>query len=266
MKSTNEQDVIRFCIEKLQPLFGTAVTLLGSRSVGGGCINNVLKISTSAGDFFLKWNVTSPSGLFLKEAEGLEEMRRSGSSLVIPKVIFSKEKDDLPGLILMEYLLPAGHTLGYEEQLGRGIALLHRKTAENYGFYHPNYCGTSVQENTWTESWSDFYAHRRIWPLVQQIQKQRGLSVDELKTYEKLVARLPGLIGLTTIPSLIHGDLWSGNFILTEHGPALVDPACYYANREMELGMMKLFGGFSSRVWEAYQQEWPLPVGWQQRN
>jgi fructosamine-3-kinase len=73
------------------------------------------------------------------------------------------------------------------------------------------------------------------------------------------------LLGHQTVPSLIHGDLWSGNYLFTARGPALIDPACYYADREMELGMMDLFGGFSYRVWSAYQEEWPLPPGWQQR-
>ena len=92
------------------------------------------------------------------------------------------------------------------------------------------------------------------------------MSSEELRIYEKLVDRMPELLAHQTVPSLIHGDLWSGNYMYTANGPALIDPACSYADREMELGMMKLFSGFSSTVWGAYQEEFPLPEEWQQRN
>ena len=261
-----EKDIIQLCIEKLAGIYGSSVRLAGSKSVGGGCINSAVKISTSVGDFFLKWNASAPAELFLKEAFGLNEMRLAGSSLVIPEVIWSKEVDDFPGLLLMEYLQPASHASGMDEQLGRGIAQLHRKTASAFGFHHSNYCGITLQDNTWTDNWPEFYAQRRIWSLVERICKSRGMSLEELKIYEKLVSRMPDLLPHQTTPSLIHGDLWSGNYMYTANGPALIDPACYYADREMELGMMKLFGGFSSRVWEAYQEEFPLSEGWQQRN
>ncbi len=266
MNRIQEQDIIQLCIEKLAIIYGSLVRLKDSRSVGGGCINHAVKISTSVGDFFLKWNASAPADMFQKEADGLNEMSLAGSSLIIPKVIWSKEVDDFPGLVLMEYLQPAANLSGQDEQLGRGIAQLHRKTASRFGFHHSNYCGTTLQDNTWTDNWPEFYAQRRIWSLVEQIKKSRGMSLEELKIYERLVIRMAVLLPHQTIPSLIHGDLWSGNYMYTANGPALIDPACYYADREMELGMMKLFGGFSPHVWDAYQEEFPLPEGWQQRN
>ncbi len=260
-----EQDIIRMCIEKLTDIYGTSVRLTSARFVGGGCINHALKISTTAGDFFLKWNASAPADMFVKEAAGLTEMALSNSSLVIPRVIWSKETDDSPGLLLMEYLSSPISTSGFDEQLGRGIAQMHRKTATAFGFYHFNYCGTTVQDNSWTTSWPEFYAQRRIWALIQQIKATRGISSEELKIHEKLVLRIPELLAHQTIPSLIHGDLWSGNYIFTSRGPALIDPACSYADREMELGMMKLFGGFSAAVWSAYDEEFQLPEDWKQR-
>ena len=254
------------CIEKLSELYGSSVRLNGSKAVGGGCINHALTINTSAGDYFLKWNSSAPGDMFLKESAGLNEMRMSESSLIIPKVIWSKEADDFPGLLLMEYLQPSTNTFAFDVQLGRGIAQLHRKTASAFGFHHPNYCGSTVQDNTWTACWPEFYAERRIWALVQQLKVKRQLSSFELHTYEKLVDKIPALLSHRTVPSLIHGDLWSGNYMHTLLGPALIDPACYYADREMELGMMKLFGGFSPEVWDAYQEEFPLQEGWKERN
>jgi len=262
----SEKEVVRLCIEKLADIYGSSVQLLKTQSIGGGCINHASKISSSAGDFFLKWNASAPTDMFLKEAAGLNEMRMDDpSSLIVPKVIWSKEVDDSPGLLLMEYLHPAINTSGFDEQLGRGLAQLHRKTASAFGFHHSNYCGTTVQDNTWTDNWPEFFAECRIWALIKQIKSVRGMSVEQQVVYENLADRIPLLLTHRTVPSLIHGDLWSGNYMYTSNGPALIDPACYYADREMELGMMQLFGGFSSTVWKAYQEEFPLPDGWQQR-
>lgn len=265
MNRSQEQDIIELCIEELATIYGSSVLLKNSRSVGGGCINHAVKICTSFGDFFLKWNASATVDMFLKEAAGLNEMRQAGSSLVIPKVIWSKVVDDSPGLLLIEYLQPATNISGFDEQLGRGIARLHRKTSSAFGFHHSNYCGTTLQDNTWTDNWPDFYAEHRIWALVQKIKTTRGISSEELKIYEMLVKQMPKLLAHQTVPSLIHGDLWSGNYMYSANGPALIDPACYYADREIELGMMQLFGGFSSRVWDAYQEEFPLPEGWKER-
>ncbi|MEI8114405.1 MAG: fructosamine kinase family protein [Bacteroidia bacterium] len=262
----NDQNIIQLCIEKLSDLYGTSVHLTGSESVGGGCINHTMKLSSSVGDFFLKWNVSAPSDMFMKEAAGLAEMQSVDNPfLIIPKVIWSKIADDSPGLLLLEFLQPAWSTKGFDERLGWGLAQLHRKTAPKYGFHQNNYCGTTIQDNTWTGSWPEFYGEKRIWALVQQIKESQGMPAEELEIYEKLVDRIPVLLAHPTFTSLIHGDLWSGNYLYTAGGPALIDPACYYADREMELGMMKLFGGFSSRVWEAYQEEYPLPDGWKER-
>lgn len=260
-----EQHIIRLCLEKLHDFYGNSLMLVRSQCVSGGCINNAAKLTTSVGDFFLKWNAHAPPDMFVKEAAGLNEMALAGSSLVIPKVIWSKEADEAPGLLLIEYLSRPASTAGFDEKLGQGIAQMHRKTAANYGFQHDNYCGTTVQENTWTTNWTEFYAQNRIHSLVLKIKSQRGMSSEDQRIYEQLVDRLPQLLAHETRPSLIHGDLWSGNYMHTANGPALIDPACYYADREMELGMMKLFSGFSSRVWEAYQSEFPLLPEWKQR-
>jgi fructosamine-3-kinase len=260
-----EKDMIQFCLEKLVTAFGSSVQLNGTRLVGGGCINHAARILTTAGDFFVKWNTKASADLFLKEAAGLNEMRQADSSLIIPKVIWCGEISDLSGLILMEYLQPASASSVMDEQLGRGIAQLHRKTASAFGFHHPNYCGTTIQDNTWTANWPEFFAGRRIGNLVQQIRTSRGITAEELRIYEKLMERIPQLLPHSTVPSLIHGDLWSGNYLYTANGPALIDPACYYADREMELGMMQLFGGFSVQVWDAYQNEFPLPEEWRER-
>jgi fructosamine-3-kinase len=258
--------IIQSCIDHLTNLFGSSVRLISAKSVGGGCINHSSRITTTHGDFFLKWNTQVPPDVFVCEAEGLNAMRQADPFfLYIPQVIWAKSADELPGMLLLEYLLPATDSLGYEERLGRGIARLHRRTDSAYGFYHHNYCGTTLQDNTRITNWAEFFAIHRIAALVEQISLKRGMCSSDRMVYEKLIDRIPQLLSHATIPSLIHGDLWSGNFMFTQNGPALIDPACYYADREMELGMMKLFGGFSPKVWKSYHEEFPLQQEWNDR-
>jgi protein-ribulosamine 3-kinase len=266
MAHSTTQDVIHICFEALAGIKGMSVNVKSSQMLGGGCINQAIRLSTTAGDYFVKWNASAPSDMFLKEAAGLNEMRvQDNSFLKIPEVIWVKETDETPGILILEYLASAPPTHENEWRLGIGLAHLHRKTAPAFGFHHSNYCGKTLQDNNWTNNWAEFYAQQRIWAIVKKLNDLRGLATDELHIYEKLVDRIPQLLAHSTVPSLIHGDLWGGNYMVIAAGPALIDPACYYADREMELGMMKLFGGFSDRVWDAYQQEFPLPEDWKQR-
>ena len=266
MATFNQQHIIQLCINQLADLNQTPVNLISITVLGGGCINNAMRINCTVGKFFMKWNASAPADLFLREAEGLNEMNAGENGFIcIPNVIWAKCTDKLPGLILMEFLPPAIDTNGYNEKLGRGIAQMHRMTSGAFGFHHNNYCGTTLQDNSWKNSWPEFFGQQRIWNMVEQLKWPRQLSSYELRSYERLVERIPQLLAHETKPSFIHGDLWSGNYLFTTNGPALIDPACYYADREMELGMMLLFGGFSQEVWSAYQNEFPLPDGWQER-
>lgn len=262
-----EKQVIQLCIKKLKEIHGNSLNLIESTYVGGGCINQTMVIKTTIGNFFLKWNPSCENDMFLKEAAGLNELNSVDNKfLSIPKVIWAKEVDQLPGLLMMEYLKPSGGVTNMDEMLGRGLATIHKKTADQFGFYHDNYCGATIQKNNWNNSWIEFFGQQRIWNLIELIRKTRTLSYTEINTYEKLLLKLPELLLYKTAPSLIHGDLWSGNYMCTEKDYALIDPATYYADREMEFSIMKMFGGFSPRVWDAYNEEFPIEPGWQERN
>lgn len=246
--------------------FGGDVTINGEKSLGGGCIHHATRIETDAGAFFLKWNSRCARDLFIREAECLGELKKADPKpLIIPEVIATKTVGKTPGFLLMEYL-ESGNSPQQDERLGEGLANLHRFEAEKFGFAHDNYCGATLQDNTPTDSWADFFAHRRIWSLVGKIKDERGMSANDMKIYEKLVGKIPSLLPSESIPALIHGDLWSGNYMFTQNGPALIDPASYYADREMEMGIMTMFGGFSQRFWDAYNHSYPLPAGWRERN
>ena len=239
----------------------------GIRPVSGGCIHNTARVATTEGDFFAKWNEDCPPDLFLREADGLRALRAAGSGLAIPEVLAaSPPEPGRPAFILMEYLVPAADRGLDEAGLGRGLAAIHRRSSTTFGFPVTTYCGPTAQDNTPADSWVEFYAERRLWPLARRLEADRGLRPQDLEVLERLVSRLEALLPKDPPSSLIHGDLWSGNVLSTVSGPGLVDPASAYADREMEFGITTLFGGFSSRFFEAYEEVWPLPARWRERN
>lgn len=233
------------------------------QSLSGGCINQAAKLTTNRDIFFAKWSATAPADQFVREAEALQELAKASTLLQIPRVVLAQTD---PALLVTTFLEPAaGSTAHQDEQLGRGIAELHRYEHDRYGFYHNNYCGATRQDNRWNSSWVDFYGQQRLRHLLKLLEQKRGLSDSERKSYKRLINRLPRLIGHQPPPALTHGDLWSGNALSSALGPALIDPACSYADRESDLALMAMFGGFSSRVRAAYEETYPLPADWQQR-
>ena len=245
----------------------TGVRVLGIQPTGGGCIHDAARLSTTAGDYFAKWNADGPADAFLREADGLREMGAAASGLVVPRVLDAAAAGHgTPGIILMEYLPPDSGSRGHDEALGAGLAALHRRTAPSYGFDTHTYCGPTRQDNTRSASWPEFYGERRIAPLLRLVDEERGMAATERRLCERLIEKLPTLLPEGAPPALIHGDLWSGNVMRTARGPAVFDPACVYADRETEFGITTLFGGFSPAFWRAYEEAGPLPAGWRDRN
>ena len=231
--------------------------------LGGGCINHATKLVTNVGQFFAKWNEEGPTDLFVREAESLRELSKACTLLQIPRVIVAQSS---PALLITSFLEPAAGTRrDQDEILGQGIAELHRYTYDQYGFYHTNYCGATPQDNRWSTDWIDFFGQQRIAYLVELIESRRGWDSTDRRLYERLQERLPQWIGHRPAPSLTHGDLWSGNYLYSAQGPALIDPASYYADREFDLALMAMFGGYSDRVWRAYQEAYPLEDRWRER-
>ncbi len=251
----------------LSEKFGKQIDIYSSGSLGGGCINNASKIETSEGAFFLKWNADCPSDIFIREAESLQELKKaSGDLLVIPEVFAAKEVDETPGFLVIEYLEPGSRIQNADELLGRGLAAIHKYQSGRYGFYSNNYCGSTLQDNSWKGSWAEFFRDNRLGFLLDLIEKERPLPADERKVYNQLMDKVTSLIPEDSFPALIHGDLWSGNYMMTSEGPALIDPASYYADYEMEMGIMTMFGGFSERFYDAYNEVNPLRQDWRKRN
>lgn len=259
--------VLEEVMAKLSEKLGREIILQSVEALGGGCIHHASKITTSFGNYFLKWNAEAEPDIFVCEAQCLVELKKAvGGYLAVPEVFASKQVDSTPGFLVLEYLHPGFSTSGSDEKLGRGLAKLHQKTNSQFGFYRDNYCGATIQNNKWDTNWPRFFSENRLQFLLKLIQSERPFSVSELKHFEKLILKIPELIPAESIPVLIHGDLWSGNFMYTEKGPALIDPASYYADREMEFAIITLFGGFSDRFFAAYNEVNPLPSRWKERN
>jgi fructosamine-3-kinase len=260
------QSILDVVASALSEVIGKTIVIHSEKSLGGGCINHASKLETNAGNFFLKWNDNCPADIFVREAESLKELKKAaGDFLFVPEVFAAKLVDETPGYLVLEFLESAYYSRA-DEKLGRGLAKLHQFTHHEFGFYSNNYCGATVQSNSWKNNWPEFFRDNRLQFLLNLIDRERPLPVDERKIFEKLLGRIEDLIPKDSTPVLIHGDLWSGNYMISEIGPSLIDPASYYADREMEFAIMTMFGGFSQRFYDAYNEINPLPTGWKQRN
>ncbi|HEY5907420.1 MAG TPA: fructosamine kinase family protein, partial [Vicinamibacteria bacterium] len=218
---------------------------------------------------FVKTHARAPAGMFGREAEGLLWLAEANAVRIAQVVAVSDGEagnPDAPAFLALEWIESAAQARDHDEHLGRGLAALHRRAAQAFGFPVTTYCGSTPQDNGSSTSWAEFYAERRLRPLVRRLTEAGGLSSAEGHLFDRVCERLPGLVADGAPPALIHGDLWSGNVLASTGGPALVDPACTYADRELEFGITTLFGGFAERLFAAYEEAWPLPAGWRERN
>jgi protein-ribulosamine 3-kinase len=235
-------------------------------AVGGGCISPTGRITTAAGDrFFIKWSGPElPSGLIAAEALGLRQLAEA-RAVRVPNVVAVSE----PGgeeWLLLEWLQPGGAEKGTWERLGQELAALHRNQASGFGADQDNFIGPLHQGNSALGGWPEFWRDRRLRPQLR-MALDRGLLADTDATrFHRLLDRLDDLIapGNEEGPSLLHGDLWSGNVHITGGSvAALVDPSVYYGHREVDLAMADLFGGFDSRFHAAYREAWPIQAGYE---
>ena len=265
--SEKNNEITELAGQVLSEKLGENVIIESSETLGGGCINHASKLETNKGAFFLKWNSNCAHDIFLREAEGLQELKKAAQNkIAIPEVFAAKEVGDTPGFLVTEYLKPGYSTGNDDELLGHGLATIHNYKNEKFGFYNNNYCGATLQNNQWKTNWAEFFRENRLRFLLDLIQKERPLASNEISVFEKLLEKIQHLIPPDNYPVLIHGDLWSGNYMITEKGPALIDPATYYASNEMEMSIMTMFGGFSQRFFNAYNEIRPLEKDWRSRN
>ena len=235
-----------------------------SQSVSGGSINRAAKISTNLGDLFLKWNTNAPDDFFEKEADGLKRLATARTALRIPDVISSgKPVNSRPGFLLMEFI-EEGRS-GNSFEFGQNLAKLHQTDIDQFGLDTDNYIGSLPQSNRRHDNWITFFTEERINPQIQMAVDSGKLSRGILQNWDRLSGKLNEIFPPTK-PSLLHGDLWSGNYLFDSSGSGvLIDPAVYYGHPEMDLAFTKMFGGFSSEFYRGYESELPLEPGFSER-
>jgi len=243
---------------------GKVVRLVGEYPVGGGSINDCYRLETNVGLFFVKVNSADrfPS-MFAAEADGLKRLAAT-SAMRVPAVIALGEEQGT-SYLLMEHAEGGLKSAAFWKAFGRQLAALHRNTGSVFGLEHDNYIGSLKQVNSPASDWPTFFIHQRLEPQLKMARDARRVEAGVSFRFERLFAKLDRLFPKEP-PAMLHGDLWSGNFLCDANAqPVLIDPAVYYGHREMDIAMTRLFGGFDDAFHAAYNDAWPMERGWEER-
>lgn len=240
------------------------VSILEIRTQKGGSINKAVVIRTNQGMFFAKMNdANAYPDLFLHEKNSLERLRNT-NTLRVPGVVDLLRSDN-QDMLLMEFIESGTPHYDFWEEFGHKLAALHQNTRPLFGLEVNNYIGTLPQLNDDKSDWVDFFICNRLEPMLQRAVDSGKAEHSMVDQFQKMYKELPSLFPKEA-PALLHGDLWSGNFMADLDGePVVYDPSVYYGHREMDLAMTRLFGGFDQRFYDAYQEAFPLQAGWEKR-
>lgn len=251
-------------LDRLQMELGLKHKITNVSPVGGGSINHTYRITAQKDSFFAKVNDAHLyPGMFKAEAKGLELLRKN-SVFRIPEVHLATVFQD-QAILVLEFLKTASTSKDMSRQFGAGLAEMHRKTSTTFGLKHNNFIGSLPQSNAMHKSWTDFFVNERLEPQVKMARESKLATTSMCMAMERLYHRLASVFPEEP-PAFLHGDLWSGNYMVGPNGHAsLFDPAVYYGHREMDIGMTKLFGGFEKEFYESYHQAYPLEADWKDR-
>jgi fructosamine-3-kinase len=257
--------------QKLFPLLSAAIhdaihrpfEVCGAIAVGGGSINEAFRLEGTNGEcYFVKLNDARHHSMFAAEAAGLDAITAT-NTLRVPQPFAHGIAGEQSYLVLEHMEL---NSRGNSKRLGQQLAALHRCKSPRFGFPQDNFIGTTQQPNAWKDNWIDFWREQRL-GFQLQLAADNGYGSQLQSLGDKLLDALPAFFeGYTPQPSLLHGDLWSGNHAYTADGaPTIFDPASYYGDCECDLAMSELFGGFPASFYTAYRAEWPLHEGYETR-
>lgn len=234
----------------------TSSTISTIQPLSGGDINDVYKIDSSSGSFVVKINSSSRfPEMFQKEAKGLQLLGQC-DAIEVPEVVYFNDSSDQQ--ILVMTFIERGQASDF--QTGEGLAALHQISNENYGLDHDNYIGSLLQYNKPNKNWIDFLFERRWQKQLDMMSASSRNSLE--KDLHQIKEKLPNMLEVKK-PSLLHGDLWSGNYFPGQKRPVLYDPAVYFGDPIVDLAMMELFGSISSATADAYLQNSDIQSDWQ---
>lgn len=251
-------------VQQIELTTGRSLKNYQLNSLGGGSINDAYKLQAAQYSYFIKLNRPNLLAMFEAEALGLEEMRAL-NCVRIPEVICHGQSSEYSYLVL-EYIELGSLRGQANQQLGSQLAQLHRHPQPYYGWHINNTIGSTTQYNDQEHDWSNFWQHHRLGQQLKFVTKN-GFGTRLQDKGQLLLENIPLFFDTyRPVPALLHGDLWAGNASVdpTDH-PVIYDPACYYGDRETDLAMTELFGGFSSDFYTAYQAEYPLDSGYKTR-
>lgn len=228
--------------------------IISSKTQSGGDINNASIIKLSDGEsLFLKWNSSAPDHMFETESKGLKILSDANTDLVIPEVVEVGKN-----FLLLSLLIPGSGNSGSAYGFGTELAKLHQHSFETFGLNHDNFIGKLPQSNNQHQNWADFFVSERIEPQINLGIQSGKFESDLIPIVDALHKTVQDLFP-NEQPALLHGDLWSGNYMFTKSGAASIyDPAVYYGHREMDIAMTRLFGGFSEEFYKGYNSGYPL--------
>jgi fructosamine-3-kinase len=241
---------------------GRAVSVQSAVPVAGGCIHACYRVSAGGARLFIKLNAASAADAFAAEADGLAALRAAGMRAPQPLAHGATATRAYLALELLEL-----RETGDCEALGRQLAAQHRVRGERFGWQRDNYIGSTPQPNActgrWPDRWQDFWRDRRLAPQLA-LAEANGYGRELRGDMERLMQSLDDFFpGYAPAASLLHGDLWAGNAgFLADGSPVVFDPAVYRGDREADLAMTELFGGFPQRFYSAYREAWPLDPGY----
>jgi len=235
-----------------------------ARAVSGGSISRTERFETPRGPIFVKLEPRAAADRLEAEADGLAALRRAGA-IALPEVL-AHGVAGADAFLVVEWIEFAQKSREAERRLGTALARLHRATGDAFGWHRDNYIGRTPQPNGRSEDWIEFFRERRLGHQLE-LARANGIGADVLALGRALLDRLDAFFaGHTPAPSLLHGDLWGGNWGADANGtPFVYDPAVYYGDREADLAMTRLFGGFGDAFYRAYDEAWPPAPGRERR-
>ncbi|RWZ58910.1 fructosamine kinase [Halobacillus fulvus] len=234
------------------------------RGVGGGDINHAFYAKTKEKAYFVKVNKRVPPHFFESEAENLKLIRETGA-IAVPDVHYYDRPQNLePAAMVMEWIEHGSGNASAE--LGERIAQMHRHTSEHYGLMRPTFVGALDQPNEWRDSWVEYYGQFRLKPQLEYAIQKNRVTSNRRSRLELFIEKLDEWIPSSPPASLLHGDLWGGNWMTgQDNQPYIIDPSCLYGDPAFEIAFTELFGGFSPAFYEAYAKTTPLPEDYEDR-